>query len=290
MRASWLLWAFLAGASLSSADSLQVSTAANDTVCIGSSTPPFCTVFHDTQLASPPGIAALSGTFGPASAYETVSADAQASYGVLGASASSSFDVSGTPESDFITANANFEDILTISDPALNGQPGLLYASYSLDGTISGSAFAVVITEAGTALQQQWTQQYDSSVNGTFSLPAPIQFVYGQPFGLSMQLSVSAGTPTGYGVLNAETGTGSGTADFFDPFVLTGLDPTDADGNPVTGAEFSSQSGTHYSVDGVVPEPSTVVSLLLIFTAMALAKRRTVTPPRSTPNSLLNRS
>jgi hypothetical protein len=274
MRACWLLAIFAASASLSSADSLQVSTAASDTVCIGSSTPPYCTVFHDSQPAGASGIATLSGTFGPASAHETVSADAQASYGVLGASASSSFDVSGTPESDFITANANFEDILTISDPALTGQPGLLYVSYSLDGTVSGSAFAVVVTEAGTALQQQWAQEYDSSVDGTFSLPAPIQFVYGQAFGLSMQLSVSAGTPTGYGVLNAETGTGSGTADFFDPFVLTGLEPTDSKGETVTGAVFSSVSGTSYSIDGVVPEPSMSIPLLLMAGIVLAVKRR----------------
>jgi len=279
MRACLLIALFLGVAALSSASSLQASTSAADTVCIGSSTPPFCGVFYDTQNSS--GTAALSGTFGPASAHETVSSDAHAAYGVLNASASSSYSVSGTPESDFVTANSTFEDILTItdpSDPALNGQPGLLYLSYSLDGQVSGSAFAVVVTKAGTSLGQRWVQQYDSSVDATFSLPDPIHFVYGQAFGLSVQLSVSAGTPTGYGVLNAETGSGSGSADFLDTFVLTGLDPTNASGDPVTGAVFSSQSGTVYSVDGVVPEPSEAIPLLLGIAAILLAKRRTATP------------
>jgi hypothetical protein len=175
--------------------------------------------------------------------------------------------VTGTPEADFVTANASFDDLLKISDPSLNGQAGLLYVSYALSGQISGSAFAVVISAAGA-------QEYHSSVDGTFALVAPISFVYGQAFDLSMQLSVSAGTPTGFGVLNAETASGSGTANFFDTFVLTGLDPTDANGNPVTGATFSSQSGTTYSINGVVPEPTTLLPLLLAFGAIVAAKRR----------------
>jgi hypothetical protein len=146
-----------------------------------------------------------------------------------------------------------------------------------LAGQVNGSAFAVVVTEAGTSLGQQWVQQYNSSVDGTFSLPAPIQFVYGRAFGLSIYLGASAGTPTGYGILNAETGSGEGSANFFDTFVLTGLHPTDANGNPVAGAEFSSQSGTLYSVNGVVPEPSTVVPLLFGIAAIVFAKRRLAT-------------
>jgi hypothetical protein len=275
MRASLLLGMLASGVSLGFASSLQVSTSAVDDVCIGSSAPPYCSVFSDTATG------ALSGTFGPTSAQETVSADANAGYGVLHASASSTYSVSGTPEADFITANANFEDILTItdpSDPSLNGQPGLLYVSYSLDGQISGSAFAVILAQAGTSLQQQLpAQEYDSSVDGTFSLADPITFVYGQAFGLSIQLSVAAGTPTAYGVLNAETGSGSGSANFSDTFVLTGLDPTNASGDPVTGAVFSSQSGTAYSVDGVVPEPSSAIPLLLGVAAIFLAKRRLTT-------------
>jgi hypothetical protein len=282
MRTALLVALFLATTSLGFASSLQVSTDAADVACIGSSTPPFCGVFYETQGQDASGTAILNGTFGPTSAQETVAADAHAGYGVLNSSASSSYSVSGAPESVFVAASSTFEDILTItdpSDPSLTGQPGLLYLSYSLDGQVSGSAFAVVLTDAGTSLQQQWTQDYDSSVDGTFSLPAPIQFVYGQAFGLSIELSAGAGTATGYGALTETTGSGSGSADFFDTFVLTGLDPTDASGNPVTGAMFSSQSGTVYSIDGVVPEPSTVIPLLLGIAAIVVAKRRWATAP-----------
>src|SRR5581483_4192413 len=189
MRIALLLTILFAGAGVSFASVLTVGTNANDTVCIGSATPPFCGVFFLSQPQNASGIANVSGTFGPSTANETVSASAQAAYGILDASSTSSFSVTGTPEADFITANANFEDIVTISDPSLNGQAGLLSLSYFLDGTVSGSAFAVVITQAGTSLGQQWAQQYSSSVDGTFSLPSPIQFIYGQPFGLSIQLS-----------------------------------------------------------------------------------------------------
>lgn len=275
MRTSrWLV--LIAWVSLGLARSLQASTSAVDTVCIGSSTPPFCSVFFLTQPQDASGTATLNGTFGPTSAQETVTANAHAGYGVLNASASSSYSVSGTPESDFVTANSSFEDLLTISDPILNGQAGSLYVSYSLDGQITGSGFGVVIAQGGTSPGQQ-VQEYDSSVNSTFALAAPITFVYGQAFDLSMHLSVSAGTPTGYGVLNAVTGSGSGTADFFNTFVLTGLNPTDSNGKVVTGALFSSQSGTTYSVDGVVPEPSTVVPLLLGIVSILAAKRRWAT-------------
>ncbi len=244
MRTALLAAVFLAGTSLSLADPLSVSTDAADVACIGNSTSPFCGIFRVEQDQDASGTAILNGTFGPTTAQETVAADAHASYGVLNSSASSSYSVSGAPESVFVAASSTFEDILTItdpSDPSLDGQAGLLYLSYSLDGQVSGSAFAVVVTEAGTSLQQQWAQDYDSSVDGTFSLPAPIQFVYGQAFGLSIELSAGAGTATGYGALTETTGSGSGSADFFNTFVLTGLDPTDANGDPITGAVFSSQ-------------------------------------------------
>jgi hypothetical protein len=154
MRTTLLIVGFVAMASIGIADPLQVSTSAVDTACAGSSTPPYCGVLFDTQGPNASGTAVLNGTFGPASAQETVSASAFAGYGVLKATASSSYSVSGTPEDIGVTANATFEDILTIGDPLLNGQAGLLYLSYSLDGQVSGSAFGVVVTEAGTSLGQ----------------------------------------------------------------------------------------------------------------------------------------
>jgi hypothetical protein len=92
-----------------------------------------------------------------------------------------------------------------------------------------------------------------------------------------MVLAVGAGTPLsslldcngGDACLTPTTGTGSGTADFYNTMTLTGLLPKDANGNPVLDAQFSSGSGTQYSLNGVkpVPEPG---SLLLFGTGMAV--------------------
>jgi hypothetical protein len=61
------------------------------------------------------------------------------------------------------------------------------------------------------------------------------------------------------------TGQGAGTASFNDTFVLSSLIPTDAYGNEVLGAQFSSESGTEYSTGGVIltPESSTTPVLLI---------------------------
>jgi uncharacterized protein (TIGR03437 family) len=246
---------FAAAASLGLGQPPQVSLYTDDFVCIGSN----CNILFSPQSGSK--TAALNGTFGPTSAQTTVTENSGAAFGVLNESDSSSYSISGTSQSISNIAYADFEDILTISDPALNGQPGLLSLSYSLDAQVSGNGFAAIFTSAGLGitdvpalgigpnLGQQWLQTYTSSVNGTFSLPAPIQFVYGQPFGLFVALGAETGTGSASGSA-AETGQGSGgSADF--TFVLAGLAIEDADGNPVAGAVVSSQSGTAYSIKGV---------------------------------------
>jgi hypothetical protein len=180
-----------------------------------------------------------------------------------------------TPESVFASANAFYEDILTITDPSnpsLNGQAGILDLSYSLDGSVIGSAFAVVITESGTSLQQQTKQSFDSSFDGVKTIP--IDFVWGQAFGLYQQLSVGSGNATGYGMLTEKTGAGSGTADFSHTFVLTGLQPVEANGNPISGAVITSASDTQYTVNGVVPEPSTLIPLLLTAFGISVVQLR----------------
>ena len=55
------------------------------------------------------------------------------------------------------------------------------------------------------------------------------------------------------------TGAGSIAADFSDTLVLRGLIPSDMNGQRELGATFSSSSGTEYSVNGIVPEPTSVV-------------------------------
>jgi hypothetical protein len=234
----------------------------------------------------PSGEAQLSATYGSLAANQatlTAVASGDGNYGDLHAGASASFDITGSPTNAFVRGGASFVDQLTISFAPWNGQPGLLYLDYSLDGTISstgeGNAFADVSIQAGTSLfpgTQSWTQTYAASTSGVFTTPAPINFIYGQPFGLYFALDLFAGTATSNsdGTFNygAASGIGTGSAQFLDTLILTGLNPTDVNGNPAVGVQFASSSGTQYSTDGVAPEPSTAALLLCGIGAVAIHK------------------
>jgi hypothetical protein len=114
------------------------------------------------------------------------------------------------------------------------------------------------------------TSVYTSSVNGSFTFPE-LSFVFGTPNTFFLDL----GAATGSGVLStsgsnlslanftAVTGSGLATADASDTLVLSQLLVEDQFGAPVSGATFSSASGTVYSANGVVPEPS--AAILVVF-------------------------
>jgi len=70
------------------------------------------------------------------------------------------------------------------------------------------------------------------------------------------------------------TGGGTLTSDFSDTFELSGLIPTDTNGNPVIGATFTSASGTVYTVNGVVPEPSSTGIIASAIIGMLALRRR----------------
>jgi hypothetical protein len=202
-------------------------------------------------------------------------------YGVLRASSSGSFDITGSPQTAVVSGVSAFRDIITINFAPWNGQPGLLYVSYTLDGTISitGSAVAGVNVETygGPTDSSGSFQNYTTSQSGTFAAIAPIPFVYGQPFNLGLELWTTVGTvnPNNLLLSTTSTGSGVGSADFSNTLILSGLTPTDANGNQAIGAQFSSASGTSYSVDGVVPEPaSALLAVLGSLSAIAAMRAR----------------
>jgi hypothetical protein len=67
-----------------------------------------------------------------------------------------------------------------------------------------------------------------------------------------------------------QIGVGSGSADFYNTLLISGLLPRGQNGNLVL-AQFSSGSGTRYGVNGVVPEPG---SLFLLGSGLAMVARR----------------
>jgi hypothetical protein len=194
-------------------------------------------------------------------------------YGVLRASAAaSSFNISGSPQSVQVLGVSAFRDIVTVNFAPWKGSPGLLYVNYTLSGTVSTSGVAVagvnIETYGGPTDSQMMSQTYLGSESGIFAAPQPIHFVYGQPFNLGLELWTTVGTvdPNSLFSTTMTTGSGAGSADFSNTLVLSGLTPTDMNGVEAAGAQFSSASGTPYTVNGVLgvaPESSSALLMLL---------------------------
>jgi hypothetical protein len=213
------------------------------------------------------------------------SATADPQFGRLRAGASGSYNLSSS-STRMAGAFAVAQDELTIGAPGLDGQAGTLDVSVTLDGTLNriGGAGAA----AWVAVDSGSDPNPFSGNNQSFSFDyvtvpvsptvVTVDLVWGQPFYLTMILGAAVGTPLtclacrgGDSNVGPATGAGSATADFLNTLTLSGLLPRDANGNPVLTAQYSSASTTQYSVNGVVPEPGT---LLLLATGLALTLRR----------------
>jgi hypothetical protein len=224
----------------------------------------------------------------------TYFAQANASFGKLQAGASGNYNLS-SDSTRVAFAFALVTDQLTLDAPGLAGANGTLDLSFLLDGELQGSGDGGAAMFAGVSWGQDpeplgqgnQGQFFQYATSGPYGLvpSAPIAtavpFGWGQPFYLTMFMAVGAGTPItslldcnhGDACTTAVSGSGSGTADFYHTMALTALLPKDANGNLVADAQFSSGSGTQYSLNGVeaVPEPS---SLLLLGTGIALTYTR----------------
>jgi hypothetical protein len=210
-------------------------------------------------------------------------------FGFLHVYDSSTVNIPGAP------ANASFEDAvnsvdtITISDPLLDGQPGFLVAGYTLRATISSSgidqAALVAVESLGGSLSTNTTASvYTSSVSGKFTFPEALAFTYGTPFTYQLSLfaltgtldvATSASAPGFTETPTPASGLGSATVDSSDTFILSLLEPEDQSGNAVSGATFSSESGTVYGPDGVVPEPSTLLLIAPAILVLSLVRRST---------------
>jgi hypothetical protein len=208
----------------------------------------------------------------------SVSAATRPEFGALHARASINYNLLSPGERDLFAATG-WVDQLTISSPALNGTTGSLDVSFLLDGSLteSGNGFAgAVVGIAWSNTPIDLNDSLPNVLNLYTSIPssgqvvdASVPFTFGTPFYLASFLLAGAGTlaecPSCDLLVQGipRTGAGSGTADFYDTLALTGLHPF-VDGNLASDVQFSSGSGTAYSLDGVatpVPEPTTLVLL-----------------------------
>lgn len=241
------------------------------------------------QVAGPNGGAGLVSVSDLTDAftdpYFTYSAQADAGFGELHAKATGSFDLS-TADYRAAFAGAFSTDQLTITAPGQSGA-ATLQISVLLDGFLQSTGFGGAAVLAGVTAgpdqdpfgQNNQFQGYDGTNPPATPMQLSVAFDWGQPFYLSMILVTGVGTQmtclacnSGDAALVAVTGAGTATADFYNTLTLTGLVPI-VNGIEIRDAQFSSASGTQYSVDGLapVPEPG---SLLLLGGGLAAALRR----------------
>jgi hypothetical protein len=243
------------------------------------------------------GIASIADTYISASAQLTSAAQAIASFGTLGVQSFADFAISGTPLTRaYAVAIASSSDDITISSPALNGSQGQFVVYYALDGTVAatggGSSVAQVAVTAVPAggTPQVSNQAYTSLVTGTFAAQNPFTFIFGEPFFFQSCL----GAATGLGIVPAVLpssghlttapcspgallvpliGSGTGSANFFNTFTISGFAISDSSGNSVENPQITSASGAQYPIQAV-PEPASLVLMPLGFAAIALRRRR----------------
>ncbi len=205
----------------------------------------------------------LSGTFGPSSTQITSTLSTQSAPGVLHAGVSSSVNISGTPAIAVGYADTGFEDALVVNDLQLLGQSGYILLGFTVDADISssgvGRSSAILEAAVGPNLEQV---SLFGLPNGSYSVMFPaFSFTYGQSFGILVLLQTTAGTPD----QSLVTGSGVATADISNTVVLSSIVVEDQFGNVVSGASFSSATGTDYTSNGVAPEPSTFFLALPVF-------------------------
>jgi hypothetical protein len=202
------------------------------------------------------------------------SGSADATGGILHAFSSYSFSASA-PQNGQVNGNAQFFDELTIHAVGLDGTTGYLMPTFAITGGTSGASDAIVAfflnaSSGCTSTGPNFCQIIPVTGNSTISFN-PITFIFGQTFFFEMDLVAEAFYGPGGGL--------SAVSDFSHTALLNGLHVfQNSDGtNPVPSQNltFASTDGrVSYSVDGIVPEPSSILLLVTGFASLVAIRRR----------------
>jgi len=197
----------------------------------------------------------------------------QAGYGVLHASASVTVTGSGALQTPYIASVAGlatYQDALTFftTTTSLNG---IAYFEYHISGSSSfspgqsaGPQLDLVPVVNGIPQPgQEQTFGFDHNGNAF----VPLNIIFGTP--VSFEVDFYALT----GISNWQPGAFA-QANYYNTLVLDGITVTDDAGDPINNFTITSESGTHYGPNGVVPEPSALMLLGVGIAAMLLLVRR----------------
>jgi len=235
------------------------ASAVQDTVLFCNQGSP-CTILDQSTAGAASATTALFG--GIATGF------ADATGGILHALSSYTFPAAA-PVPGQVNGNAQFFDQVTINAPGLAGTMGFLILAFAVTGSTSpqpnppANAVVAVFTDAGISLQTGNTSNcpgtthcQSQTVTGNSEVVfLPMPFTFGQSFSLEADLDAVTFYSPGGGL--------SALSDFQHTAALNGMGVfEDSNGTmPAPNPSFVSADGVNYSVNGIVPEPGSFLSV-----------------------------
>jgi hypothetical protein len=244
-------------------------------------TRPFSQEERNQNIVPTGGPGMVSGSATVDTSMSTAAANAIAQYGILRAHVETKARAPGIGQDSnaYARAVASWNELVTIADPALNGQRGvlsyslLLSSGFFLDGDYSFGRVEILRPHGGFVSYsyqnggpgQQPNQSGDTSLlNGV--LNGQLEFVFGRPFNLRAQLAVTSQLITGGNDRRS-------VVDYLHTLAWAPNPTVTVGGAPVTGFTITSESGFDYLRGSAVPEPGTALLAAGALCAVYLRRR-----------------